>query len=260
MIMLFQQILITITRLPMPTMQKKKNLLGKSSNSNLQNRRPSHNSRIINTLRTIAKHQITLALHARRRNLNTEINPIPSLRQIRKNRPPSRNKSSIKLRTTSSHKHRASTLDRNRRAGYHRPRGRRGNRRIRFDGQRRVSRRAGLDERRRESVDCVRRERDVLRRRERAEFLPRRRRAQERRVARLNSQNRPSNGQVVFVRDLAGGAEVRADTDALENAGDGEELCDRRHGEGVGAFFGRGGAESGGEEVDVRFLVAGDLG
>jgi hypothetical protein len=231
-----------------------------SSSSNLQNRRPSHNSRIIHALRTIAKHQITLPLNPRRRNLNTEINPIPSLRKIRKHRAPSRNKSSIKLRITSAHQHRARRLDRNRRPSYHRPRGRRGDRRVRFDRESRVCGRAGCDERRRESVDCVRRERDVLRRRERAEFLPRRRRAQERRVARLNSQNRPSNGQVVFVRDLAGGAEVRADTDALENAGDGEELCDRRHGEGVGAFFGRGGAESGGQEVDVRFLVAGDLG
>jgi hypothetical protein len=79
-------------------------------------------------------------------------------------------------------------------------------------------------------------------------------------VARLDGQDRPGDGQVVFVRDLAGGAEVRADADAFEDAGDAEELCDGGHGEGVEAFFGRGGAESGGEEVDVSFLVAGDLG
>lgn len=76
----------------------------------------------------------------------------------------------------------------------------------------------------------------------------------------LDSQDGPGGGQVVLVQDLTGGAEVGANTDALEDAGDSQELDHGGHGEGVGAFFGGAGAEGGGEEVDVRLLVAGDLG
>lgn len=79
-------------------------------------------------------------------------------------------------------------------------------------------------------------------------------------MARLDGQDRPGGRQVVFVHDLAGGTEVGADAYALEDAGDAQELCDGGHGEAVDAFLRRGGAESGGQEVDVRFLVAGDFG
>jgi hypothetical protein len=79
-------------------------------------------------------------------------------------------------------------------------------------------------------------------------------------VPALDRQNAAGRGQVVLVGDLARGAEVSANTDTLENAGDAQELGDRGHGEGVFALFGGHGAERGGEEVDVRLLVAGDLG
>jgi hypothetical protein len=231
-----------------------------SSRSNLQNRRSSHNRPIINALRTVAKHQITLTINTRSRDLYTEINPITSLSKVSKNRAASSDESSVKLRRIGARQDRASSLDRNGRPSDHRASGRRGNSWVGFDRERRVIGRAGLDERRRERVHGVRRKRDILRRRERAEFVPRRRRAQVRRVARLNSQYRPGNGQVVFIRDLASGAEVSADSYAFEDAGDAEELCDRRHGEAVDAFFRGGGAERGGEEVDMGLLVAGDLG
>jgi hypothetical protein len=61
------------------------------------------------------------------------------------------------------------------------------------------------------------------------------------------------------VEDLAGGAEVRANSHSFKNAGDSEELGDRGHGEGVGALLGCATAESGGQEGDVGFLVVCDL-
>jgi hypothetical protein len=79
-------------------------------------------------------------------------------------------------------------------------------------------------------------------------------------VPTLHRQDAPRGGQVVFVEDLSRGAQVSADTHALEDAGDSEELGDRGHGEGVFALLGRHAAEGGGEEVDVRLLVPSDLG
>lgn len=79
-------------------------------------------------------------------------------------------------------------------------------------------------------------------------------------MARLDGQNRAGGGEVVFVRDLAGGAQVSADTDAFEDAGDAEELCDGGRREAVDALFRGGGAEGGGQEVYVGFLVDGDFG
>jgi hypothetical protein len=78
-------------------------------------------------------------------------------------------------------------------------------------------------------------------------------------VPALHRQNGSRSGEVVLVEDLAGGAEIGADANTLEDAGDAEELGDRGHGEGVFALLGRHAAEGGGEEVDVRLLVARDL-
>lgn len=79
-------------------------------------------------------------------------------------------------------------------------------------------------------------------------------------MARLNRQNRPSSSQIILIGDLARSTEVSADADAFEDAGSGEELGDGAEGEGVGAGFCGGGAEGGGEEVDVQALVLGDFG
>jgi hypothetical protein len=79
-------------------------------------------------------------------------------------------------------------------------------------------------------------------------------------MARLDGQDGASDGQVVFVCDLASCTKERADTNTFEDASDAEELGDRRHGEGVDAFFRGGGAERGGQEVYMGLLVAGDFG
>lgn len=79
-------------------------------------------------------------------------------------------------------------------------------------------------------------------------------------MTRLDGQDRSGGRKVVLVHDLAGGAEIGANTYALEDAGDAQKLCDGRHGEAVDAFLRRRGAESGGQEVDVGFFVAGDFG
>lgn len=79
-------------------------------------------------------------------------------------------------------------------------------------------------------------------------------------MARLDGQDRAGGGEVVLVGDLAGSAEVGTDTDAFEDAGDAEELCDGRRWEGVDAFFRGGGAQRSGQEVYVSLLVGGDFG
>lgn len=79
-------------------------------------------------------------------------------------------------------------------------------------------------------------------------------------MARLDRQDRSGRCQVVFVRYLARGSQIGADPDTFEDAGGGEEFLHGAEGEGVGAFCRGGGAECGGQEVYVRFLVGGDFG
>ena len=79
-------------------------------------------------------------------------------------------------------------------------------------------------------------------------------------MPRFDGENRTCGGEVVLVRDLAGSTQVGADTDAFEDAGDAEELCDGGRWERVGAFLCGGGAEGGGQEVYVGFLVGRDFG
>jgi hypothetical protein len=128
----------------------------------------------------------------------------------------------------------------------------------RLDGQRGVILGARGDEGRSQGVDLVVVERGV-------EGLGERRlldgAADEGAVACLDRQDRAGGRQVCLRHDVGGGAEVRGDTNALEDRGGGQEALHACHAEVVGALLdgdGAGGGQGGGEERDVGRLIAAD--
>lgn len=232
----------------------------KSSSSDFQNRRSSHDSSVVDSLSTVAQHKVALSRNTLRRYFNAEVDTIARLGEVSEDRPSGGNERGVKLRSPGARRQSRSRLELHRLTSSDGSGGGSSDGRVGFHGQGWVGRRAGFDESGREGVDRVGSERDVIGRRERAELLLRGSVAQVRRVARLDGENRAGGSEVVFVSDLAGSTEVGADTNAFEDAGDAEELCDRGRWEAVDAFFRGGGAESGGQEVYVGFLVGGDFG
>ena len=64
----------------------------------------------------------------------------------------------------------------------------------------------------------------------------------------FDTEDRPSDGQVRFVRDGTGGADVGRDTNTLEYGREGDEGLGIGVGEGVGSLFDSLCTEGGGEE------------
>lgn len=129
------------------------------------------------------------------------------------------------------------------------------------DWERAVLRGDGGDERSSKSDNLVEVKRDVERSWERRQLwlLVG---AEVGRVASLNSEDRPSSGQVGGISDELSSTEVGADTDTLKDVGDGEESLDVLEAESVGVWHNgldTGGGKSTGEELNVGLLVGGDL-
>ena len=127
------------------------------------------------------------------------------------------------------------------------------------DGEGDVGARAGLDEGRGEGEDGVETEGGAVGVRGGDLFEVE---ALDGGVEGLGDEDGARDAEVGGAVDEGGGAEVGGYADALEDRGEGDEGFGVGVGEGVGAGrdgLGAGGHEGGGEELDVLFLVVGDV-